>query len=114
MLKRASDQSNDRVDFQRKGRTRTMGNVLLVTYDLRQPGRNYNGLYQALRTYAGPGSNTLESVWLINTNENTGQVRDKLKQYIDANDRLAVFAVSTQTWATYNVNATATTWLNRQ
>lgn len=61
----------------------------IVSYDLRQPGRNYNALYEALRTY-NQWARVNESVWAIVTPSSAVQVRDHLAQHVDANDRLFV------------------------
>ncbi len=61
----------------------------IVSYDLRQPGRNYNALYEALRTYS-QWARVNESVWAIVTSSSAVQIRDHLSQHVDANDRLFV------------------------
>jgi hypothetical protein len=63
--------------------------VLLITYDLRQPGRNYQGLHQAIKT-TGNWIKVLESVWLVSTQLTTSAVRDRLRQHMDSNDGLFV------------------------
>lgn len=67
--------------------------TFLITYDLRQPGRNYDDLYDRLRAY-GTWAHPLESVWLITTNQNAVQIRDYLTEVIDQNDRLLVVAAT--------------------
>lgn len=81
--------------------------VFLVTYDLRQPGRNYQALYDALEAY--PCCRGLESVWFIKSNSNSSDIRDRLKAYIDSNDRLFVSELETY-WASWNV--TCADWIN--
>jgi hypothetical protein len=73
--------------------------IYLVTYDLRKPGQNYDALYDALKSY--PYCHDLESVWFIQSNRNSGDIRDHLKGFIDANDRLFVSRVDY--WASWNV-----------
>lgn len=38
-----------------------------IIYDLRQPGRNYSALYDAIRTLSGDGNwqHPMESVWVV-------------------------------------------------
>lgn len=79
----------------------------LVTYDLRQPGRNYEALYEAIKS--APYCHGLESVWFIQHQGDAGAVRDWLKQYIDSNDILFVTAVGN--WASSNM-AQCGKWLN--
>lgn len=59
-----------------------------VNYDLRQPGRNYDTLYQRLATWKAV--RVLKSAWIIDTNSNAVTIRDDLAKYIDANDGLLV------------------------
>lgn len=61
----------------------------IICYDLCNPGRNYEGLYSAIKQYTHWGKLT-ESTWAIVTNETSVQVRDNLKMQIDNNDRLIV------------------------
>lgn len=73
--------------------------VYLVTYDLRQPGRNYEPLYQELRSYTH--CHELESVWLIDTTQRASAIREGLRAKIDANDALFV-AELREHWASRN------------
>ncbi|UYH54770.1 hypothetical protein N6L26_12100 [Qipengyuania sp. SS22] len=61
----------------------------VVTYDLRAPGRNYQGLYDRLRQYPRWAKVT-ESNWVVVTEWTASQIRDDLSGYIDTNDRLFV------------------------
>lgn len=63
--------------------------VLLVTYDLRQPNRDYEPLLAALRKYTH--CHALQSTWLIDTASTPQQVRDALTKLVDSNDQLYVF-----------------------
>ncbi|SEW23562.1 hypothetical protein SAMN04487827_2233 [Prevotella sp. khp7] len=61
----------------------------IVSYDLCMPGRNYDSLYQALKSFERWGKLT-ESTWAIVSNLDHVQIRDYLMQYMDRNDRLIV------------------------
>jgi hypothetical protein len=62
--------------------------ILMVTYDLRAPGRDYDDLHDALAAYTH--CKKLESFWLLDTTLTCAQVRDDLGQHIDKNDVLFV------------------------
>jgi hypothetical protein len=62
--------------------------VLLVSYDLRKPGRNYEPLYEALKKYRY--CHALESAWFIDTSESPSVVRDKLCKLVDSGDQIYV------------------------
>ena len=82
--------------------------IVLVTYDLRAPGRNYQPVWDYLKTFTY--CKGLESVWLLDTTTPTTAIRDKLKGLIDANDRMFVVKI-TNDWASYGY--TCGDWLNK-
>lgn len=61
----------------------------IISYDLCQPGRDYTGLYQAIKAYGYWGKLT-ESTWAVVTYESPVEIRSHLQQYLDGNDRLIV------------------------
>lgn len=61
----------------------------IVSYDLCQPGRDYNSLYNALKSFLAWGKLT-ESTWAIISNKTAAEIRDYLCLYIDSSDRLIV------------------------
>jgi len=81
--------------------------ILLVTYDLKQPGRNYQPLYDYFTQFNR--CHGLESVWLIETNKTCVQVRDDLTRLIDSNDVTYVQRISTD-WAAFGF--ACGDWLN--
>lgn len=65
----------------------------IIEYDLRQPGRDYDAVYEAIKGY-GTWAKITESTWFIKTNETCAQVRNKLMKLMDDNDRLFVGELS--------------------
>jgi len=61
----------------------------IVAYDLRQPGRNYDPLYAAIKGYGTWGKVT-ESLWVIDSASSAVSIRDHLTGFIDKNDRIFV------------------------
>lgn len=78
--------------------------ALLVTYDLKAPGRDYSSLHEAIKTSI-TWWHYLESTWIIITNETPKQVSDRLKTKIDTNDRLLIIEIT---------DATVSGWLPRK
>ena len=69
-----------------------MNRVYIITYDLKTPGKNYTGLYTAIK--ASPKWwHYLESSWLVYTSENATDIWNRLSAHIDKNDRLLVIEV---------------------
>lgn len=66
---------------------------VIIEYDLRSPGRNYDELYKAIKSY-GVWAHITESTWFIKTSESCVQVRDKLLAHMDGNDRIFVAALT--------------------
>ena len=83
--------------------------VYLVSYDLRNPGRNYAPLWARLVDWKA--QRALESLWLMDTAASAVTIRDDLKQYIDLNDRILITKLAGETaWTT--LQAGASEWLH--
>ncbi|MEM7211069.1 MAG: hypothetical protein AAF479_04100 [Pseudomonadota bacterium] len=67
--------------------------VYSVLYDLKKPGRDYSGLYRAIKAL-GPWWHYLESTWLVDTHLDASDIFGRLKSHIDQNDRVLVVKVS--------------------
>ncbi len=61
----------------------------LVSYDLRKPGRNYDELYDELKSFAN-WAHPLESLWVVVSEQSSTQIRDRLWRWLDENDGLLV------------------------
>lgn len=83
--------------------------VYAINYDLRQPGRDYEGLYRAIKT-CGDWWHFLGSTWLVDTPLNAGQVWDRLAPHVHRNDIVLIHAVGhdKQGWLPQN----AWDWIN--
>jgi hypothetical protein len=81
--------------------------VLIVTYDLRKPGRNYDDLYAAIRKYKH--CHALDSSWFIDTSDEPSVVRDKLCAAVDGGDQIYVMRLRKH-WAACR-NEACTEWL---
>lgn len=81
--------------------------ILLVTYDLKQPGRNYAPVHDYLKRFTH--CKGMESVWLLDTTGTAAQVRDALQSLVDGNDKIFVTPIG-RAWA--SVNYPCGDWLN--
>lgn len=68
--------------------------IVLVTYDLKQPDRNYDALYAAIKQSGTVWWHYLESVWLIRTEMNPAQCFDRIRPNMDENDSLFIVDIS--------------------
>lgn len=66
-----------------------------ITYDLKQPGRNYSELYDAIREI-GESQHPLESTWFVKVNdtETVDHVSQMLQNIIDNRDSLFVVDIT--------------------
>jgi hypothetical protein len=83
--------------------------VHAVSYDLRKPGRNYQGLYDRLAAWNA--FRVLQSVWIIKSDSKPIDICSDLIKYIDAGDGLMVGQLSNAAW--YNLEGQTGDKLNR-
>jgi hypothetical protein len=67
--------------------------ILHISYDLRKPGRNYNDLYDTIKS-APSWEHAMDSLWFIKTNESVDVWSDRLRQVMDQNDWLFVVDIT--------------------
>lgn len=77
--------------------------VYMITYDLNSTGQRYNELINAIKGASnGCWCTFWKSSYLIQSPLSPSQITDKLKPYLDSNDRLLVIEVKRnyQGWLT--------------
>lgn len=69
--------------------------VFSITYDLKQPGRNYSDLYDAIKAF-GDFQHPLESTWFVRVADavSVDSVSQKLLSVMDKNDSIVVIDVT--------------------
>lgn len=83
--------------------------VLLITYDLHNPGRDYAAISNAIQT-ARSFIHPQGSVWIVDTDLTPADWRAKLKQAGDPNDEYFIARLQGN-WASFNMGDAAN-WLN--
>ncbi len=68
----------------------------LVSYDLLVPGRNYEGLFQALRQMSA--TRVMLSQWALRSNLSAMDILNRLIPHIDSNDRMIVSPLSSSAY----------------
>jgi hypothetical protein len=66
-----------------------MKKVLIISYDLKNPGRNYESLIKLIKAYPS-WARLGGSAYLIYTSNTPVEVRDNLMRVLDNNDKLFV------------------------
>lgn len=70
--------------------------LILITYDLKQPDRDYETLYEAIKQCGDMWWHYMESVWMIHTDLTPAQCFERLHPNIDANDYLFLVDITNQ------------------
>jgi hypothetical protein len=83
--------------------------TIQINYDLRKPGRNYQPVYDYIKSHDGYAK-PLQSLWLVRTEKSASTIRDELKNLVDSNDKIATFDVTGDSWAT-NFSDAHTDWM---
>lgn len=83
--------------------------ILMITYDLKKPGRDYQPVYDYIKNKYN-WCKGLESVWLIDTLAKPEIVRDELKAIVDSNDKIFVVRLQRE-WGSFNYFCAD--WLNK-
>lgn len=67
--------------------------ILLITYDLNKPGKDYPDLYEAIKNL-GAWWHHLDSTWLVDTSLTPYQAWSRLSSVVDKNDTVLVIRVT--------------------
>ena len=68
--------------------------ILLISYDLKQPDRDYSNLYETIKNAGAAWWHYLESIWIIKTNLSVQECSNLLRNNMDANDYLFVVDIT--------------------
>lgn len=60
----------------------------IVSYDLRKPEQNYQGLISRIKEYTH--CKVTESCWILSVSWSSKKICDDLIRYLDSNDRIIV------------------------
>lgn len=67
--------------------------IYSINYDLKKPARDYEGLYEAIKS-CGAWWHYLGSTWLVDTTLSADGIWTKVKGHVDANDRMLIIGVT--------------------
>ena len=69
--------------------------IYAVNYDLRKPDRDYDDLYDTIKSANG-WAHAMDSLWFISTSESVDTWSSRLKSVMDADDHLFVVDITGQ------------------
>jgi len=81
----------------------------IISYDLIQPGKNYEELLKIIKAYLN-WARLGGSAYVVQTEESSVQIRDKLLTVLDTNDKLFVGTISAPA-AWYGLGTEVSNWL---
>lgn len=71
----------------------------LISYDLNKPGKDYQGVYQAIKdSSTGTWCKPLESVYIIRSELTTQGIYNKIAPHLDSGDRVLVIEVTSNSF----------------
>ncbi len=83
-----------------------------ITYDLVK-NRDYERLYKAIISLSNNTyTKTTESQWIVQSDKTATQILEFLRKHVDSDDIIFVIKVDRSSWASVNMNKTASNWLN--
>lgn len=81
----------------------------VVSYDLKQPGRDYEPLWTELKRL--DGHRTLESLWLVAVTNTATELKDHISKFVDANDAIWVLEL-TKNYNFQNAKTGTNAWIS--
>ncbi len=83
-----------------------------INYDLKQPGRDYSALHNAIKAF-GTWCRPTDSFWIVQSASKAQQIRDTLWTHMDKNDALLVHRMAGEA-AWIGTDQQVSDWLSRQ
>ncbi|MGM4931790.1 hypothetical protein [Tardiphaga sp. 619_E2_N8_5] len=68
--------------------------IYAINYDLKMPGRDYSGLYEAIKSSGSSWWHYLGSTWLVDTTRNASGIWNHLQPHVDKNDYMLIIGVT--------------------
>lgn len=88
-----------------------MTNTYIISYDLSEPGQNYESVINIIKSYSG-WARLGGSAYVIITDKSAVEVRDKLLKVMDSNDHIFVGVVKSPA-AWFGLGDEVSDWLKR-
>lgn len=70
--------------------------ILLISYDLKSPDKDYASLYEAIKNSAKSWWHYLESVWIVRTDLDPNSYYERVKPYFDEDDSFFIVDITEQ------------------
>jgi hypothetical protein len=90
-----------------------MANNLHISYDLKEPGKNYDRVISAIKSL-GSWAKIHYSFWYVQCDLSAAQVRDALIRVIDTNDSVYVVDATNNNAAWHNISSSASDFIRER
>jgi hypothetical protein len=90
-----------------------MANNLHISYDLKEPGKNYDRVIKAIKEL-GSWAKVHYSFWYVKSDYTAAQVRDVLARVIDSNDTVYVVDATNNDAAWQNLSPEASKFIRER
>ena len=80
-----------------------MANNLFISYDLYQPGQDYDSVIEAIKAL-GNWAKVQKSLWYVKSNLSASQASEKVWKAMDQNDKLIVIDATNNNASWYNLS----------
>jgi hypothetical protein len=90
-----------------------MANNLHISYDLNNPGQNYEKVIERIKTL-GNWAKIHKSYWYVKSNLNAEQAMNKVWEVMDANDTVYVVDATNNEAAWQNIGTQASSYIQEQ
>jgi hypothetical protein len=90
-----------------------MANNLHISYDLKEPGKNYDRVIQAVKTL-GSWAKIHYSFWYVKSDLTAAEARDALVRVIDTNDSVYVVDATNNKAAWHNISPSASEFIRER
>lgn len=83
--------------------------VKMISYNLRKSGRDYKDLQREIMNL-GVWWQSLEAVWLVESERSCDDIKNHLKQFVEPTDDVLVLALAGD-WASFGLTDQCNNWL---
>lgn len=90
-----------------------MSNNLFISYDLMNPGQNYDKVIEAIKSL-GSWAKVHQSFWYVNSQYSSRQAAEHVWKFMDRNDKLLVADTSNNDAYWYNLDNIVSEHIQKQ
>jgi hypothetical protein len=86
---------------------------LVISYDLHEPGKNYEKVSNSIKSLSGHWAKVHLSLWYVRTNLSASEAADRIWRSMDPSDSLFVVDATNNSAAWFNLNSKTSAYLKQ-